>query len=180
MSREKIKIRKADRGWDPVLKSGTLDGLAHEGNWSVSGLSALCVDATEGGGAWLALAEKASDFELRAGMEAPTGGGNASVFFRQQDGGNYYQFDLKCDLQVLMISKVVQGRPPRVLSAVNYELQPGREVRLELAARGDSLTSYVDGKLQNQAQDADFASGAVLLTAWKARTRYADLCLRLY
>ena len=116
-------------------------------------------------------------------MKAQEGGGNASIFFRQHGGGqHFYQFDLNCRWQAIVISKVDPDADPQLatISAVNYELVPGRDYDIELAMRGESITTYVDRRLVNQVRDDGYPKGGICLTAWKSRTRYFEPRLRLY
>ena len=51
---------------------------------------------------------------------------------------------------------------------------------VEIAVRGESITTYLDGKLVNQVRDADYPHGQICLTAWHSKTRFYDPRLRLY
>ena len=46
--------------------------------------------------------------------------------------------------------------------------------------RGESITTYIDGKLMNQVRDSEFSQGSICLTAWHAQTHYVEACLRVY
>lgn len=172
---------KDESGWASVLTGG-LSVLAHEGKWEISGLS-LSVDALDGGGAWLCLTDRdIENFEFKTSMTAVTGG-NASIFFRQHaQGAKCYEFDLKCEQQKVIVTKFNRNdkKQRRIISAVNYELTPGRDYDVEIAVRGESITTYLDGKLVNEVRDADYPSGGICLTAWKSKTRFQDPCLRIF
>ena len=178
MPRDKLHTHEGERGWEPVLRSGGLGGLVWDGNWDVS-WNTLTVDATSGDGAWVAITDRdVEDFELKTRMIA-VAGGNASIFFRQNSGGDYYQFDLKCELQAVLISRT-NSNGQRIISAVNHDLTAGVEYEIELATRGESITSYVNGQLVNQVRDAEYRSGGICLTAWRSKARFYDPCLRVY
>ena len=87
MVRDTIRTGSGEVGWESILKDNLLAGGGHEGDWKVSG-STLYVDALKEEGAWLGISDEVDDFfEFTARMAAPTMGGNASIFFRQHDGG---------------------------------------------------------------------------------------------
>ena len=113
------------------------------------------------------------DFELSL-LVTPISGGNAQVFFRlSEDEQSWYLFDFMLGWQAVQICK----RDPNAmtkLSVVNFPIECGQEYDVQIAARGASLTSYVDGKLVNQVTDFSLESGAVALNVWHCRTAYRD------
>lgn len=58
-------------------------------------------------------------------------------------------------------------------------LTAGMEYEIEIAARGESITTYVNGKLVNQVRDATCPRGGICLTAWHSETRFYNCCLRV-
>ncbi|MCK6470708.1 MAG: DUF1080 domain-containing protein [Planctomycetes bacterium] len=180
MARDRIWTSQGETGWTSILGKDGLEGLAYDGQWTREG-NALCIDARNGG-AWLSASGEIVDFEFRARLTAPARGGNASIFFRQHgEGKRYYQFDLRCAQQAVVVSKTDNGAGrSAVISSVNHEIVAGRAYAVEIAVRGESITTYVDGQPANQVRDADFAKGAVTLTAWKSQVRFEDPCLRVY
>ena len=124
-----------------------------------------------GGSSW-------RDFELSL-LVTPISGGNAQVFFRlSEDEQSWYLFDFMLGWQVVQICK----RDPNAmtkLSVVNFPIECGQEYDVQIAARGASLTSYIDGKLVNQVTDFSLESGAVALNVWYCRTAYRDPRIRL-
>jgi hypothetical protein len=182
VSRETIRTGRGEIGFEPVIRDGSIAHLSREGNWQATRYE-ITVDALEGAGAWLSLSDAVTDFELRMRMMAQEGE-NASIFFRQHAGGQrFYQLDLHCRWQAVVISKVDWGVEPQlnsIISAVSHELLQGRDYDLELAVRGESITTCVDGKLVNQVRDGGYPQGGICLTAWKSRTRYVEPRLRIY
>jgi hypothetical protein len=169
-------VIRSERPREPILPDGKLVPGGFDGKWELSS-HAVKVDAI-GTGAWLGFGSNdLADFEFKTGLTAVSGG-NASIFFRQQ-GQNYYQFDLKCELQAAVVSRTT-AEGAIVISAVNFELFPGREYDIEIAARGESITTYIDGRLINQVRDATFPRGSLCLTAWQSRTQFSHPRLRVY
>ncbi len=80
--------------------------------------------------------------------------------------------------QAAAISRMKDGKLKK-LSVVNYPLDSGQEYDVQIAARGASLTTYIDGKLVNQTTDETFASGAVALNLWQCSTAFRDMRYRL-
>ena len=58
------------------------------------------------------------------------------------------------------------------LSVVDFPTEHGREYHLRVAARGASITTYVDGKLVNQVTDFEMKRGKLGLLAWHSVTRF--------
>ena len=119
-----------------------------------------------------------SDYELSFLM-TPVSGGNAQAAFRlSEDGRNFYLLDFLLGWQAVAVSRVVDGRVTK-LSVVNHPLHAGQEYEVQIAARGESLTSYVDGKLVNQVTDATFRTGPFGFMVWESRTAFRDVRYRL-
>lgn len=180
MPRDRIRTGRGEIAWETVLKTGSLAGLAYEGKWEAAG-NTLRVDAT-GTGVWLSVTERpVADFELKASLSVVESG-NASIFFRQQTGApRYYQFDLNARLQAAVVGRVNgDAAKPTVISAVNFDLTPAFRYDVELAVRGESITTYVNGHLVNQVRDAEYREGHVCLTAWNSKPEFSDLRFRVY
>ena len=119
-----------------------------------------------------------ADYELSFLM-TPISGGNAQVGFRMSaDERSYYLFDFLLGWQAVGIYRVIDGRVTK-LSVVNHALHRGQEYEVQVAARGASLTSYVDGKLVNQLTDETFRMGTFGLLVWQSSTAYRDVRYRL-
>ena len=119
-----------------------------------------------------------TDYELSFLM-TPISGGNAQVAFRiSADERSYYLFDFLLGWQAVGLYRVIDGRLTK-LSVVNHALHRGQEYEVQIAARGASLTSYVDGKLVNQLTDETFRMGAFGLMVWECSTAFRDVRYRL-
>ena len=59
-----------------------------------------------------------------------------------------------------------------------YPIEHGQEYDVQIAARGASLTSYIDGKLVNQVTDFSYQSGPIALNVWESKTAFRDLRFR--
>jgi len=109
----------------------------------------------------------------------PISGGNAQVFFRINENNHcHYVLDLLLGWQAIAISKVESGNLTK-MSVVNYPLERGQEYDVQIAARGASLTSYIDGKLVNQVTDFSYTSGPIALNVWECKTAFRDMRYRL-
>lgn len=119
-----------------------------------------------------------TDYELSFLM-TPISGGNAQVGFRMSaDERSYYLFDFLLGWQAVGIYRVIDGWLTK-LSVVNHALHRGQEYEVQVAARGASLTSYVDGKLVNQLTDETFRMGTFGLLVWQSSTAFRDVRYRL-
>ncbi len=119
-----------------------------------------------------------TDYELSFLM-TPISGGNAQVAFRiSADERSWYLFDFLLGWQAVGLYRVIDGRLTK-LSVVNHALHRGQEYEIQVAARGASLTSYVDGKLVNQLTDETFRMGAFGLMVWECSTAFRDVRYRL-
>ncbi|MEO2002969.1 MAG: hypothetical protein ABGY41_02595, partial [Candidatus Poribacteria bacterium] len=58
-------------------------------------------------------------------------------------------------------------------------LSRDREYAVQIAARDDSITTYIDGELVNQLTDDTWKRGRVALSIWHAKTLYRDLRYRV-
>ncbi|MEM7130761.1 MAG: sigma-70 family RNA polymerase sigma factor [Chloroflexota bacterium] len=151
-------------------------------NWEVVGEDGLLGDEytsgtllTYGDPTW-------TDIELSL-LITPLGGGNAQIFFRDnREMQNTYVFDMYIGWQAIGIRRLMsdgQGKTQNIkLSVVNYPLEHGREYAVDIAARGESITTYIDGALVNQVRDSTISQGQITLNVWEARTLYRDIRLR--
>ena len=119
-----------------------------------------------------------TDYELSFLM-TPISGGNAQVGFRMSaDESGFYMLDFLLGWQAVAISRVIDRRVTK-LSVVNHALHRGQEYEVQVAARGASLTSYVDGKLVNQLTDETFRMGTFGLLVGEYSTAFRDVRYRL-
>lgn len=157
--------------WKPLLPASGLDGLDLKGAWSREWDTVSCAAGAEGAHLLFGASDW-RDYELQVAV-VPEAGGNVQIPFRLTDDGQQgYLLDLLLGWQAVAISRL--GRGVEKLSVVNHELQRGREYHVELAVRGCSLTSYIDGSLVNQVTAFDFASGRFALKVWNAKTRFRN------
>ena len=89
-----------------------------------------------------------------------------------------YTFQFTPGQPVCYITRV-QGDDWQKLSTVNLALERGTEYDVMVAARGQSLTSYVGGNLLSQVADDTFSRESILFTLWKRNVaRYRNPCIR--
>ena len=172
--------------WDRMLQGQGLEGWrawVHPNedpanvSWERQG-DAVIGSAKGEGGRLVTGDETWGNFELSMQI-TPISGGNAQVFFRYSEAERtWYLFDMMLGWQAAAISRMKNGKLEK-LSVVNYPLDSGQEYDVQIAARGASLTTYIDGKLVNQTTDETFASGAVALNLWQCSTAFRDLRYRL-
>ena len=168
---------------DPELSSwrppSWSDREALEKTWRVEG-NAIVGESGEPGEeppALIAGEPTWTDYELSFLM-TPISGGNAQVAFRlSADERSYYLFDFLLGWQAVGLYRVIDGRLTK-LSVVNHALHTGQEYEIQVAARGASLTSYVDGKPVNQLTDETFRMGGFGLLVWECSTAFRDVRYR--
>jgi hypothetical protein len=157
--------------WKALLPASGLEGLEIKGNWSRDWDTVTCEAGNEGAHLLFG-ANDWRDYELKVTV-VPEAGGNVQIPFRlSEDGQKGYMLDLLLGWQAVAISRL--GRGVEKLSVVNYQLRHGREYHIELAVRGFSLTSYINGSLVNQVTVFDYEKGRFALNVWNARTRFRN------
>ena len=185
--RKVIAGNQGDMPWRPMF-DGSWDGWlvpreqtatnAPDG-WETVGEDGL-VGEDYSGGAVLQFGESSwRDIEVSA-LVTPIQGGNAQVFVRVGADG-WYTFDLMLGWQVAAIHKITRqdGSVDLArLSAVNYPLEHGREYAIDIAARGQSITTYIDGAVANQVTDDAWTHGRVALSIWASKTLYRKMRYR--
>ena len=174
------QVVPADEGLSSWRPHPVPERVAFEKTWKVEG-NAIVGDSRELGekSPLLIAGEPAwSDYELSFLM-TPISGGNAQAAFRlSEDGRDFYMLDFLLGWQAVAVSRVVD-RGVTKLSVVNHALHAGQEYEVQIAARGASLTSYVDGKLVNQVADETFRAGAFGFMVWESSTAFGDVRYRL-
>jgi RNA polymerase sigma factor (sigma-70 family) len=120
------------------------------------------------------------DYELSL-LVTPISGGNAQILFRIDDDGHcFYLFDMLLGWQAAAISLCDRRNANvRKLSVVNFAFELGREYHVLIAARGASLTTYIDGKIINQLTDTSLTHGPIALNVWESQTAFRDPRIRL-
>lgn len=110
-------------------------------------------------------------------------GGNIQLLFRaNRSPFQAYVFDMMLGWQTVDIHKLevgITGQPHlTLLSVVDYPIEHQREYAISIAARGQSLTTYIDGALVNQVTDASIPAGGVGPNVWHGKTLFRDLKIR--
>ncbi len=164
---------------DDILASWRLAGnTAVATAWKKEGNAIIGDDGGRGDAPILVSdASNWSDFELSL-LLTPISGGNAQVAFRlSETGSSYYLFDMLLGWKAIAISRVIKGHLTK-LSVVNFPVELGQEYEVQIAARGASFTSYIDGKLVNQVTDENIRSGAIALIVWEGKVAFRDFRFR--
>jgi hypothetical protein len=187
--RKVIGGMKGEIPWTPLF-TGKLDGWREFGEspvhdrqlptgWQIAG-NGLAGESDIG--SCLATGDASwTDYELSL-LITLLKGGNAQVFFRLDDRlpAKGYVFDMMLGWQAVQVCKLEVDSigSPRVtrLSVVNYPME--REYAVSIAARGQSITTYIDGAIVNQLTDASLAGGGVGLNVWQAKTLFRDIQVR--
>lgn len=122
-----------------------------------------------------------SNYELSVLLTLVEGSDMQVHFRKSQDGSDYYLLDFLLGWQAVAVSKMNRdaGEVEKI-SVVNFPFEKGREYNVLIAARGESLTSYIDGKLVNQVRDDEFKTGGVALGLWWSTVAYRDPRIRHY
>ena len=175
--------------WKKLLGSEGLEGWrsTDEGRsldeaWSRKEDGILGADVTNEGECLVTGEATWNDYEL-ALLITPLAGGNAQVLVRMsEDLKCWYLIDLMLGWQAIQVCRVdlrSGGSGLERLSVVNCPIATGQEYDLMVAARGASITTYLDGKLMNQITDFTYASGPVGLSVWQSKTAFRDPQIRL-
>ncbi len=195
--REIIADQEGEKPWRSLL-TGDLDGWSITGdenerqlvqanappsNWRVLRDGLIGEPQTGANGSCLTIGDSTwRDYEISM-MITPLWGGNAQVFFRMGESlPEMYILDMLMGWQAIGVHKVEagsDGKPKMTrLSVVNYPLVHEQEYALSIAARGQSLTTYVDGALVNQVTDDFLPTGGLGLNVWQSKTLYRDVRVR--
>jgi hypothetical protein len=119
-------------------------------------------------------------FSVRAALDS---GSNLQIAFRaSEDGKSYYFLDFLTKWRSVAISKKVAGVPGVTkLDVVNFPIEKGREYDITIAARGNSIISYIDGEMVNRLSDGTFTIGRVGFLMWHdTKVRFWEPKIRLY
>jgi hypothetical protein len=116
-------------------------------------------------------------YELRFGLQILEGANAQIALRRSEDGKRLYLVDFLFGWQALGVARVDHGpggKGLEKLSVVNLEMSRMTEMRVEIAIRELSITTYVDGRLMNQVTDGTLASGPCGFSAWEAKARFSQ------
>lgn len=173
MGRDEVWGRDGNTRWQPMLDA------RNEGLRQVQGPvdfppGAVIVDRRSsfgfGAADW-------KSYELRFGLQILEGA-NAQVRLRTSpDGRGFYLVDFLLGWQALGVARVDSrpgGKGLQKLSVVNLDLARMAEIRVEIAVRELSITTYVEGRLVNQVTDETFEAGPIAFAAWEAKARFSQ------
>ena len=167
---ESLLTGKGIEGWTETLSSGAWYRQADTlvGHQKVDRNALL----KKGDSTW-------ADYEVHV-TGALIEGSNLQIFFRVSDnGGSFYAFDWRNVGKVVLSMR--DGRNLEWLSAVEVPIQMGREYDIVVAARGTSLTTYIDGKRVHLLTDNTYRTGGVGFNMWhRARVTFRDPRIRHY
>jgi len=168
--RDKVWGMDREAEWESLLPEDGLEGIEAKGKWARHGDAVKC--EAGGDGAQLVFGgHDWRDYEVKCRVEAEKGGNVQIVFRLSEDGAKGYMLDLLYGWQAVAISRIDRGSVLK-LSVVNHELRHSRSYEIELAARGASLTSYVNGILVNQVTAFDHQQGRFALNVWNGKTSF--------
>lgn len=190
--RQTIAGMKGKIAWQAIF-TGDLAGWSADGQpitpgtvptrWQVVGQDGLVGEQWQGGTYLTYGASTWRDVEFSL-LITPLAGGNAQILFRvDEHGKGFYVFDMLMGWQAVAVSRVTfddQGKSTLVkLSVVDYPLVHQREYAVTVAARGHSITTYIDGALVNQVTDGAWLHGQIGLNIWEAKTLFRDIRVRV-
>jgi RNA polymerase sigma-70 factor, ECF subfamily len=174
------------RGWSIMQPGPTFEPVTKATlppHWQRAGDGLIGEDPAGGSGTCLMFGEPGwTDYEVSM-LITVLAGGNGQVFFRMDTGRRkWYVLDMMMGWQTVDIHmlEVPSCESPHLtrLSVVNYPLEREREYAVSIAARGESLTTYVDGALVNQVTDRTLSRGGIGLCVWQGRTLFRDIKIR--
>lgn len=190
--RQTIAGMKGKIAWQAIF-TGDLAGWSADGqpitpgtvpaHWQIVGQDGLVGEQWQGGTYLTYGASAWRDVEFSL-LTTPLAGGNAQILFRvHEHGQGFYVFDMLMGWQAVAVSRVTfdeQGKSTSVkLSVVDYPLAHQREYAVTVAARGHSITTYIDGALVNQVTDGAWLHGQIGLNIWEAKTLFRDVRVRV-
>ena len=183
---------EGDITWEPLLRGDGLEG------WCETDVPLANSTPAERGISWTrngnavmgkVPAEKTSqivqgdanwrDYEISA-LCTLIEGPDVQIHFRvSEEGQAYYMLNFLYGWQAIAISKMEPGAGEvDKLSVVNFPFEKGREYNILIAARAQSLTSYIDGKLVNQVTDNSYRKGGIALGLWWSSVNFRDPRIR--
>lgn len=168
--------------WQKLLPDDGIEGWRSLGcgTWERNG-DVVMGQSTDDMGSALAIGDASwRDYEVSVLMTVIEGANGQIVLRLHDDGQAFYFFDMMLGWQTAAITKGQIGQKgyPQKLSVVNYPLEHGREYDVMVAARGASLTSYIDGRLVNQLTDTSLSTGGIALAVWHSKTAFRDVRIR--
>ncbi len=146
---------------------------ARPGCWRHEGATLDGALLSGGGSVLLVGDDRWHDYEcsIHVACEA---GGEADIRLRARDATHGYCVALLYGLQAMSVRLLDAPSPPRLLSCVDVPLAAGRAYDLRLAARGESITTYLGDRIVNQVTDATWSAGGCGVGVWQSRARFGS------
>ena len=96
-------------------------------------------------------------------------------------GKSFYMLDFWTPLSVAISKRGPDTGGVIWLDVIDFPTEIGREYEIVIAARGQSLTSYIDGHLVNRLTDDSYNSGGIGFNLWHTSAmRFRDPKVRHY
>ena len=166
-----------DTPWTFLLPAEGLEGLNVDKHWRREGNT--IIGAKKEGSAVLTFGEEGwKDYEIDFYVMI-TEGSNLDVGFRASATQSYV-FKFLLGWQACAVTmRDSSGTPPLDhLSVVNHKIERNREYHVQIAIRGSSITTYVDGNLVNQVTDKVLKAGKCYLEVWQGNTEFRNIRYR--
>ena len=172
--------------WEPLLHDTGLDGWRESdspwtpGTWGREGETVTGrrsgdgkARITQGDSSWT---------NYQFSVKGTLLDGQLQIHFRvSNDGQSFYMLDFWTPLSVAISKRGPDTQGVVWLDVVDFPTQIGREYDIVIAARGQSLTSYIDGKLVNRLTDDTYSSGGVGFNLWhSASAKFRNPQIRHY
>jgi len=171
--------------WESLLHGDGLDGWTtrDEDVWSREG-NTIVVSSGQRRHASLSQGDSTwENYELKVAATFVKGS-NLQIQFRRSAGGkDYYFLDFLSGWKAISVTKKVGGVPGVTkLDVMSYAFEYGREYDIVIAVRGESIHTYIGGKLVNRLTHSFRRSGGIALATWGRNTvvRYRDPRVRHY
>ena len=175
--RKEIWGMNGNTPWSPLLPSQGLAGIGADANWSREGDA--IIGGHKDGSAVLMFAENEwRDYEVDFQITVLEGA-NVDVGVRHL-GTKAYKFQFLLGWQAAAVSRFDSGGkiPLERLSVVNHRLERDREYHVQIAARGSSITTYIDGSLVNQTTHSELTNGKCFFEVWQGKAKFRNIRYR--
>jgi hypothetical protein len=168
--------------WESFLQGEGLDGWDVNddpwtpGAWSREG-DTIIAESGDGNRARIVIGDDSwRAYELQVQMTMIKGG-SAQLWFNIHDGGDYHFAPL-----MGWQTAAIMAPDHTKLDVVNHVFEWDQEYDVVLAVRGNSVTSYIDGKLVNRVTLPESPTGGIGLAVWGHHTvaRFRDPKVRHY
>lgn len=160
--------------WSSLLPADDLKGLDVDKNWRREG-NAL-IGANKEGSATATFGEEGwKDYEIDFDVTLLEGY-NLDVGFRSSTANAYvFKFLLGWQACTVTLRDFSGKQPLDHLSVVNHKLERNKAYHVQIAVRGSSITTYVDGKLVNQVTDKTLKAGKWYLEVWQGSAKFQNI-----